>query len=50
MCNRRTKILENIAGMKDDVLLLFDEHDAEIARNWRHAVKPADISDEAAKS
>ena len=49
MSNRRTKILESIASMKDDVLLLFDEHDAEIARNWRHAVKPSEISDEDAK-
>jgi hypothetical protein len=47
MSNRRTKILENIASMKDEVLLLFDEHDAEIARNWRHAVKPSDVRDEA---
>jgi len=45
MSNRRIKILESIASMKDDVLLLFDEHDAEIARNWRHAVKPSDTSD-----
>jgi len=50
MSSRRTKILENIASMKDDVLLLFDEHDAEIARNWRHAVKPSDINDEGTKS
>ena len=49
MSNRRTKILENIASMKDDVLLLFDEHDAEIARNWRHGVKPGDTNDEDAK-
>jgi hypothetical protein len=46
MSNRRIKILENIASMKDDVLLLFDEHDAEIARNWRHAVKHEDIGGE----
>ena len=50
MSNRRTKILENIASMKDDVLLLFDEHDAEIARNWRHAVKSIDEADEGTKS
>ena len=49
MSNRRTKILESIASMKDDVLLLFDEHDAEIARNWRHAVKPSDIGSEDTK-
>ncbi len=49
MSNRRTKILENIANMKDEVLLLFDDHDAEIARNWRHAVKPGDSGDETAK-
>ena len=50
MSNRRTKILENIASMKDEVLLLFDDHDAEIARNWRHAVKPAQKGDDGTES
>jgi hypothetical protein len=49
MSDRRTKILENITCMKDDVLLLFDEHDAEFARNWRHAVRSIDLADEATK-
>ena len=49
MPNPRTKIIEDIASMKDGVLLLFDENDAEIARNWHHAVKPRETSKEIVK-
>jgi hypothetical protein len=40
MTNKRIELLNNIARMKDGVLLLFDDSDSAIARNWRNAMQP----------
>jgi calcineurin-like phosphoesterase family protein len=45
MANIPRKIIGNIEINKGSILLLFNEHDAEIVRNWRIIVKPDDIID-----
>ena len=42
MTSKRGDLLNNIARMKDGVLLMFDDSDSAIARNWRTAVKPVE--------
>jgi len=39
------KIACNIEINKGSILLLFNEEDAEIVRNWKNAVKSADSID-----
>ncbi|MEO6113342.1 MAG: hypothetical protein ABIP07_02685 [Sphingomicrobium sp.] len=36
MDKRPEKLVEEVLIAKDSVLLAFDEHDAEIARNWQN--------------
>ena len=40
MTNRSDKIMNNIDINKGSILLLFDEADAKITRNWPHSRKP----------
>ena len=42
MTSKRGDLLNNVARMKDGVLLMFDDSDTAIARNWRTAMKPAE--------
>lgn len=42
MTSKRSDLLNNIARMKDGVLLMFDDRDSAIVRNWRTAMKPAE--------
>jgi hypothetical protein len=39
MTTKRAELLNTIAKIEDDVLLLFDDRDTAIARNWRNAMK-----------
>lgn len=39
MANRSKVIIHEILTPQDAVLLLFNEHDAEIARNWQYPTK-----------
>jgi calcineurin-like phosphoesterase family protein len=45
MVNIPRKIIGNIEINKGSILLVFDEHDAEIVRNWRIIVKSDDVID-----
>ena len=42
MTDKRSELLNNIARIKDGVLLMFDDSDSAIVRNWRTAMKPAE--------
>ena len=45
MANMRGEIFEKILPDRDTILLAFNEHDAEIARNWQFPAKVKPLID-----
>ncbi|MBA3667548.1 MAG: hypothetical protein H0W65_07490 [Sphingomonas sp.] len=43
MTSKTVKVFEELFAAKDTVVLRFDEHDAEIARNWSNTGKQDNI-------